>query len=251
MTKIVECVPNFSAGRRPEIVAQIRSTPRFITPPPLESGDRLSRREFERRYEARPDLKKAELIEGVVYMPSPVHYKGHGHPHLQIITWLGVYVAATPGAQAADNATVRLDRNNEVQPDVLLRMATAGRSRLTDDDYLEGAPELLIEIAGSSATIDLYDKLKIYQRNGVQEYIVWQVYEERLDWFQLIDDGYQPLPPDDAGVIRSQVFPGLWLNVNALLDNKLAEALATLQLGLQSPEHAAFIAQLATSSQGS
>ena len=217
-------------------LATQRAAPRFITPPPLEPGDRLSRREFERRYAALPGLKKAELIEGVVFMPSPVHYKGHGQPHLQIITWLGIYVAATPGVQAADNTTVRLDLNNEMQPDVLLRLAAAGRgrSRLTDDDYIEGAPELLIEIAGSSATIDLHDKLKVYQRNGVQEYIVWQVYEDRLDWFQLIDDGYQPLEPDEAGVSRSRVFPGLWLHVPALLDGDLAKVLAQLQIGLNS-----------------
>lgn len=229
-----------------------RTTPRFSTLPPLEPGDRLSRREFERRYEAMPDLKKAELIEGVVFMPSPVHYKGHGQPHSHIIGWLVQYCAVTPGVQAADNTTLRLDRNNEVQPDVLLRIASGklSSSRLTDDDYLEGAPELLIEIAGSSATIDLYDKLKVYQRNGVQEYIVWQVYEEQLAWFQLIDDSYQPLTPDESHLIRSQVFPGLWLNVNALLDGKLSEVLATLQLGLQSPEHAAFIRHLTTSAQG-
>lgn len=226
-----------------------RAAPRFTTPP-LESGDRLSRREFERRYEAMPGLKKAELIEGVVFMPSPVHYKGHGQPHSHVITWLGVYVASTPGVQAGDNATVRLDRNNEVQPDVLLRITSSelGRSRITDDDYIEGAPELLIEIAGSSATIDLYDKLKVYQRNGVQEYIVWQVYEERLDWFQLIDDGYQPLESDEAGVSRSRVFPGLWLNVPALLDGDLARVLAQLQIGLNSTEHADFLTRLAPKS---
>jgi Uma2 family endonuclease len=223
-----------------------RAAPRFITPPPLEPGDRLSRREFERRYEAMPDLKKAELIEGVVLIPSPVRYKAHGQPHSQIIGWLGVYVAATPGVQAADNTTVRFDRDNEVQPDVLLRIAAAGRgrSRLTDDDYLEGAPELLIEIAGSSATIDLYDKLKVYQRNGVQEYLVWQVYEDRLDWFQLVDDSYQPLESDEAGISRSRVFPGLWLHVPALLDGDLAKVLAQLQIGLNSAEHADFLTRL-------
>jgi len=226
------------------------AAPRFVTPPPLEPGDRLSRREFERRYEAMPGLKKAELIEGVVFMPSPVHYKGHGQPHSHIIGWLVQYCAATPVVQVADNTTVRLDRDNEVQPDVLLRITSSelGRSRLTDDDYIEGAPELLIEIAGSSATIDLYDKLKVYQRNGVQEYIVWQVYEERLDWFQLIDDGYQPLDPDEAGVSRSHVFPGLWLNVPALLDGDLAKVLAQLQIGLNSSEHADFLTRLAPKS---
>ena len=230
--------------------ASKRAAPRFITPPPLESGDRLSRREFERRYEARPDLKKAELIEGVVHMPSPVHHASHSKPHAHLIGWLVAYCAATPGVDLDDNVTVRLDQINEVQPDALLRLET-GQSRISADDYIEGAPELVAEIASSSAAIDLHRKLRVYLRSGVQEYLVWRTLDGQLDWFELREDEYVPLLPDEAGVIRSQVFPGLWLNVNALLDSKLAEALATLQLGLQSPEHAAFIAQLATSSQGS
>src|SRR2546427_3449968 len=84
--------------------------------PPLEGGDRLTRSEFERRYDAMPQLKKAELIEGVVYMPSPVRCKSHGQPHGQIMSWVGVYSAATPGVDFADNATLRLDPDNEPQP---------------------------------------------------------------------------------------------------------------------------------------
>ena len=218
-----------------------------IAPPPLESGDRLTRREFERRYHAMPHIKKAELIEGVVYMPSPVRAENHGKPHGQVITWLGTYGAATPGVYLADNTTVRLDIDNEVQPDALLRLepAAGGHSQIGEDDYVEGPPELIVEIAGSSASIDLGDKLKAYRRNGVPEYIVWQVYDRRTDWFTFAEGEYIPLTPDESGVIHSQVFPGLWLAVAALLEGDLAKVLAELQEGLETAEHAAFVERLA------
>ncbi len=239
-------------------MAQVATTPtqapsdrprRSLQPavtPPLETGDRLALREFERRYQAMPRLKKAELIEGVVYMPSPVHFESHAEPHANLMTWLGHYRAAAPGVRMGDNATVRLDADNEVQPDGLLRLepSQGGRSHITEDNYLAGAPELVIEIAASSATIDLTDKLRVYRRNGVQEYIVWQVYDERLDWFQLREGEYARLTPDAEGVIYSQVFPGLRLNVKAMLEGDLAAVLADLQKGLATNEHRAFIERL-------
>lgn len=219
--------------------------------PPLESGDRLTRREFERRYDAMPHVKKAELIEGVVYMPSPVRCKSHGKPHGRIISWAGAYCAATPGADFADNATLRLDPDNEPQPDAILWIDTAagGRSHISDDDYLEGAPELVFEVAASSASYDLHDKLKVYRRNGVQEYVVWRVYDRQVDWFKLEAEKYTPLRPDGDGLIRSQIFPGLWLSVPALLNDDLARVLAELQKGLSSAEHAAFVERLTATKQ--
>lgn len=219
-----------------------------ISIPPLTSGDRLTRREFERRYAATPEKFKAELIEGVVYVASPVRFMSHGAPHLQLATWLGTYCALTPLVTMADNATVRLDPFNEVQPDAFLRVdPTAGRrSRITDDDYIEGAPELIVEVAASSATYDLREKKTVYQRNGVREYIVWQIYERRLDWFALQEDEYEQLLPDVDKIMRSQVFPGLDLNVAALLDGDLAQVLATVQAGVQTAEHAAFVERLRT-----
>lgn len=212
--------------------------------PPLENGDRLTRPEFERRYEAMPHLKKAELIEGVVYVPSPVRYEQHGRPNFGLETWLGVYSAATPGVMGASNTTVRLDLDNEVQPDVLLRLEEGGRSRISPDGYVEGAPELVVEVAASSASYDLHDKLRVYRRNGVQEYVVWRVLDGCLDWFALREGSYQRLEPDEAGVLRSEVFPGLWLAGPALLAGDLAAVLATLQEGLATPEHAAFVERL-------
>ena len=219
----------------------------MTAPPPLESGDRLTRREFERRYSAMLYGKKAELVEGVVHMPTPVHAGNHGRPHAQVMTWLGTYCAATSGVDLLDNATVRLDIDNEVQPDALLRLepAAGGRSRVSEDDYIEGPPELIVEIAGSSASIDLRDKLRVYQRNGVQEYIVWQVYDRRIDWFHLTEGEYTLLALDESGVIRSQVFPGLHLAVPALLDGDLAQVLSVLQQGLATAGHTEFAARLA------
>lgn len=212
--------------------------------PPLENGDHLTRYEFERRYEARPDIEKAELIERVVYMPSPVRAKSHGRPHGQIITWLGVYSAATPGVEFYDNVTVRLDLDNEPQPDALLRLEAGGGSRVSAEDYIEGAPELIVEIAASSVSYDLHEKRRVYRRNGVQEYVVWRVYDKQVDWFRLERDEYIPLMPDESNVVHSQVFPGLCLAVQALLVSDLATVLAELQKGLGTPEHETFIERL-------
>jgi Uma2 family endonuclease len=214
--------------------------------PPLDAGDHLSLLEFERRYEARPEIKKAELIDGVVYMPSPARFTEHAQPHGQMITFLGLYSAATPGVQLGDNATVRLDLETEVQPDGLLRLEpqVGGRSRVTADHYLEGPPELVLEIAASSASYDLHAKLRVYQRSGVEEYIAVQVYERRIDWLRLREGVYQPLQPAALGILCSEIFPGLCLNTAAFWAGDMAQVLATLQEKLHSPEHAAFIASL-------
>ena len=214
--------------------------------PLLESGDRLTRAEFERRYAAMPALKKAELVEGVVYVPSPVRAETHGEPHSMIVTWLGVYRAATPGVRLADNATVRLDLDNEPQPDALLRIepAAGGRSRIDEEGYIQGPPELVVEVAASSASIDRHAKLHVYRRNGVGEYVVWQVLDRRLEWFALREGVYDPLPPDARGVIHSVVFPGLRLALPALLDGDLAGVLAEQQAALGSDEHRHFVDSL-------
>lgn len=215
------------------------------TIPPLENGDRLTRHEFEKRYEAMSQIK-AELIEGVVYMSSPVRARRHGVPHALVITWLGVYRAATPGVMLCDNATVRLDLDNEPQPDALLRIdpSVGGQSRISDDDYIEGAPELIVEIAASTASYDLHDKLRVYRRNGVQEYLIWQVYDRQLNWFRLKEGEYVPLEPDANGAIRSEIFPGLCLAVSALINGDLAGVLAVVQQGLATEEHGNFVNRL-------
>lgn len=196
--------------------------------PPLENGDRLSRAEFERRYAAMPQLKKAELIEGVVYMAAATRAQQHGNPHGLIMGWLAVYHAATPGTYLADNTTVLLDLDNEPQPDALLRWED-GNSRITENDYIEGPPELIVEISASSVSYDLNDKLRAYRRNGVQEYMVWQIYEDEIVWYQLLEGEYVALEVDSTGLIASQVFPGLKLDLEAMKNRDLATVLARLQ----------------------
>ncbi|WGV25742.1 Uma2 family endonuclease [Halotia branconii] len=221
------------------------TTSKLLTIPPLENGDKLTRTEFERRYQAMPNLKKAELIEGVVYLASPVRAKKHGKPHASIIGWLVAYEAATPGVETLDNATVRLDFDNEPQPDALLRIEVGGQSTISQDGYVEGATELIVEIAASSVSIDLNQKLKVYRRNGVQEYLVWRVDESQFDWFRLNEGEYIQVEPNSNGLICSQVFPGLWLDKTALLAANLAKVLEVLQQGLASQEHQDFVQVLA------
>lgn len=213
--------------------------------PLLENGDRLMREEFERRYNAMPHLKKAELIEGRVSMSSAVRMS-HSGAHAKIMAWLSAYWVYTPGIELHDNATVRMDEENEPQPDALLRIEAddLATSWVSEDDYLEGAPELIVEIAGSSVSHDLYEKFEVYQRRSVKEYLVWQLYENRLDWFVLQQGQYTSLTPDNDGIIRSRTFPGLFLAVEALLSGDMATVLAVLQQGLQTKEHVAFVAYL-------
>ncbi len=214
--------------------------------PPLEPGDRLTRDEFERRYQAMPHLKKAELIEGIVYMPSPVRMYRHGIPQAHLITWLGTYSAATPGVVSADNTTARLDLDNEPQPDamMLIEPGRGGQVRISDDDYVEGAPELVAEIASSSVSFDLHTKFHVYRRCGIKEYVVWRVIDRAIDWFVLSAGAYERLDPAKDGLLKSRIFAGLWLDPQALIAGDLARVLAVVGAGIASSEHAAFAASL-------
>jgi Uma2 family endonuclease len=213
---------------------------------PLENGDRLTRDEFERRYEAMPGSTKAELVEGVVYVPSPVRFRRHSGPHADLIGWLTVYRAHTPGVLVGDNGTVRLDLDNETQPDafLLLDPACGGQATIDADDYVAGAPELVAEISSSSDSYDLHTKLNAYRRNGVKEYVVWRVLDRAIDWFILRGSNFERLPLSPVGIYQSEEFPGLKLDSAALLGGDMATVLRVLQEGIQSPEHAAFLAKL-------
>jgi hypothetical protein len=217
-----------------------------LPPPPLENGDRLTRDEFERRYNAMPWLKKAELIEGEVYMPSPVRLEQHAGPDADLLWWLVHYRAFTPGTRAAGNCTIRLDLENEPQPDgaLLTLPSHGGKAKISEDDYIEGSPELLGEISASTVIIDLNKKFHVYRRNHVQEYIVWRVQDAAIDWFVLRGEDFERLQPDAAGLYRSEVFPGLWLDAAAMMRGDLATVLERLQEGMRSPEHTAFVAKL-------
>ena len=200
---------------------------------PLENGDRLSRDEFEKRYAEGPD-SRAELIEGIVYMAAALRFRSHGKPHSQLNGWLLVYQALMPGTELGDAPSVRLDLGNEPQPDLVLIWDTdrGGQTRISVDDYIEGAPEFIAEISASTVSIDLGAKKTAYERNGVQEYLVWRVLDQEIDWFWLEDDRYSLLQADSDGITRSRIFPGLWLDRSALLRGEMNRVLEVVRQGV-------------------
>jgi Uma2 family endonuclease len=216
--------------------------------PPLRAGDRLTADEFRRRYEAMPEVKNAELIDGEVFMPSPVAHETHGGPHVDAAAWLGHYKAYTPGTDAGDNSTVRLDDDNEPQPDLslIIRPEFGGQIELDADGYVVGSPELVVEVAASSVGIDRNRKFEMYRRFAVREYVILRTEDEELDWFVRRGRRFVPLAPDKAdGLLKSVTFPGLWLDAPALVRRDLRAVLDALTRGVQSPEHAKFVKRLA------
>ncbi len=231
----------------PTIETRRQPSPKRERIPQLHQGDHLTATEFERRYNAMPEIWKAELVEGVVHMPSPVRHEEHGAPHFNVVGWLALYKAWTPGLDGGDNSTLHLDMDNMPQPDAFLRILPdfGGHSKISTDGYVVDAPELIAEVAASSVSYDLHDKFNAYRRNGVQEYLVWRVEEVEIDWFKLVEGRYDRLAPAADGIYRSEVFPGLWLDAAGLLENDLAKVLQVLQAGIASPEHAEFVKRLA------
>jgi Putative restriction endonuclease len=213
--------------------------------PELVRGDFLSREEFLRRWEAMPRIKRAELIGGVVYMPSPVSLE-HGDTESSLGTWLGVYGAATPGCRPSHDTTWLMGEDDAPQPDLSLRILPeyGGQSHV-DGRYASGAPEFLAEVCISSTAYDLHQKLGVYQEAGVLEYLAVLMRERQIRWHRLVNGRFEVGPPPADAVYRSAAFPGLWLDAAALLAGDLARVLAVLQQGIQSPEHAAFVQQLA------
>jgi hypothetical protein len=219
-------------------------------PPELQSGDRMTQQEFHAAYERMPEDFKAELIGGIVYVASPRGRRHgtnrrHGTHHPILSSALVAYQGHTPGVEVGDNTTVLLGDESEPQPDLYLRILPefGGQSKTTDDDYVRGAPELVAEMAHSSRAIDLHAKRRDYARYGVREYLVLTLDDRRLRWFDLPSD--RELPPDGDGVCRLRTFPGLWVHADALVAKDYARLMATLQQGLASPDHAAFVEQLA------
>jgi hypothetical protein len=191
-----------------------------------------------------PDLKRAELLDGVVRLfhcgtaPS-------GTARAAVAGWLGFYHFVTPGTQGSVRASVRLDDDNMTQPDALLRVVHGGSSRVHADDILAGPPELVADVWRPSAGYNLGVKKDIYFRHGVREYLVWRVDDGAVDWFALRPTGYELLPVGADGIVRSEVFPGLWLDPAALVAGDGPALLRAAQLGHGSPEHAAFVRRLA------
>ena len=214
--------------------------------PLLRDGDRLTADEFLRRYERMPNVKKAELVEGIVLMASPVS-RTHAKQHTRIGYWLTTYQLATEGVESLDNATVLLDKDNTFQPDVTLATLPecGGRTKIDPTTYLDGGPELVAEVAVSTTRPDAGRKRRVYERLGAVEYILWRVYDEAIDWWTLRDGQYVAVEPDPAdGLLKSVVYPGLWLDKAAMLHGDMPAVLAALQLGLASPGHAEFATRL-------
>ena len=209
----------------PLVASPVRSSRRI---PPLENGDHLTAAEFLRRYKAMPKLEKAELIQGIVYMASPVRATQHGVPDNLIQTWLGTYAATHPGVHAATNTTLQLGPEDTPQPDGLL-YRVGGPCAPDDEGYLAGPPDLVVEIASSSVSRDAREKLVTYRRAQIPEYLLWRVDDEAIDWFHLEDDEYRPLNPGEDGLVESRVLPGLRLNVPAALRLDTAAVLAALR----------------------
>jgi hypothetical protein len=221
------------------------------TIPPLENGDCLTRAEFERRYDATPHVTRAELIEGHVFLPGPVRPRQHSFALSMLSSCLDGYEKGTSGVQARTNGRVRLDIDNEFQPDAFLivRPEHGGRVQMGEDNYIDGAPELVAEVATSSVSYNLGRKLNVYRRCGVREYIVWRVLDRQIDWFVNCKGQFESMPSSRDGILRSKVFPGLWLYPSALVQAEMAKVMSILDRGLQSPEHADFMARLAHSGQ--
>ncbi|MGC1273508.1 MAG: Uma2 family endonuclease [Planctomycetaceae bacterium] len=204
----------------------------------------MSREEFHRLYEQTPDHFKAELVGGTVYVASPVSLL-HSRPHSFLHNALLSYESRTPGVQTLDNATVLLADESEPQPDLALRILPehGGQSKTTPDRrYVVGAPELVIEVAYSTRSIDVHAKRSDYARNGVQEYIVWIVDDGVFARFNLVEDVEQPAGPE--GILTSFQFPGLWIDGHAVREEDLARLTSTLEAGLATPEHAVFVQRL-------
>jgi Uma2 family endonuclease len=211
--------------------------------PLLENGDRMTQAEFHRRYESYPEDIKFELVEGVVYMASPLR-RAHGKYHVQLAVLLALYESKTPGVEVLDNVTTILGEESEPQPDLALRVLAAcdGRSRATADDYIQGPPELIAEVAYSTRSLDLHQKRRDYERAGVLEYLVLCVEESAIHWFQFEKD--TELQADRKDVFHSQAFPGLWIDSDAVLALDHARAARVLRKGLASAEHRTFVRRL-------
>jgi hypothetical protein len=218
---------------------------------PLENGEHLDAEEFLRRYEASPEVKKAELIQGRVYMAIPVSTEHHGLPENILQGWVSLFSSATPGVEGVTNSTVCLGFKNVPQPDVFLQLRPeyGGQSHIDEKGYTVGPPELAVEIAASSSNIDSHEKRDAYLEAGIREYLLWRTFDQQVDWWFLQERQYLPIQPDARGVLRSKIFPGLWLDSVALLKRDRSRIIECLQEGIASPEHKRFLDELAKRAQ--
>lgn len=212
----------------------------------LENGARMDQPTFHKLYQQTPEGFRAQLIGGVVYvMASPVSPR-HARPHLWIGHWLCLYTGDTPGVEGFDNVTNILGADSEPQPDVcLVVQADYGGRAVVTKDAVVGPPDLVVEIALSSRTIDLGQKKSDYEKAGVGEYLVIRVVDETAEWYRRGPKGFINHLPGADGIFRSELFPGLWLDPKTLFEPTVKPLVAVSRKGLASPEHAAFVAALA------
>ena len=209
----------------------------------LRDGERMDRESFHRRYEVLPETVKAELIGGVVHMAAAMRVPHAEHADL-LRTWLTIYRFATPGVRGGGDATVLLGDDSEPRPDGLLWIE-GGQARVDDKSYLAGPPELVAEVADSTAPTDLGAKRHDYERHGVSEYLVLVLPKRQVVWFvRDSGGGYAEMSRDEDGLLRSRVFPGLWLDPDAFFRLDGNRVLEVLRCGTSSPEHAAFAESL-------
>jgi Uma2 family endonuclease len=225
--------------------------PRTRSLPPLENGDQLDQPTFHARYEAMPEDCRAELIGGIVYMPSPQKVP-HSTGQRLVARWLDEYAEATPGTDTLLNNTTILGPDSEPEPDACLFVAPGygGQVRVDEDEYLRGAPELIVEVSSSTESIDLHRKKRDYEKAGVREYVVLALRMQQVFWFIRQRGKYRETPLPADGIFRSRVFPGLWLDAEAVLSDQRRRVLAALKQGLAAPEHVAFAARLAKQASG-
>ena len=170
----------------------------------------------------------------------------HSDPQGQLMTLVGTYRAATPGVLSGGESSLRLDMDNMPQPDVYMMIAPerGGQATIDVDRYLHGAPELLGEIAVTTASYDLHQKMDVYRRSGAREYIVWRTLDKAIDYFVSRAGRFERLQADGKGVWRSESFPGFWVDGKSLLAGDLRTALDVLHEGIRAPEHAQFVQRL-------
>jgi hypothetical protein len=215
--------------------------------PPLADGQLVSLEEFEQRFDATPDLKHAELLDGVAYL----RHDGRafaGSCRAALIGWLGVYSASTRFLLPGAHGHVALDDRNELQPDAILavRPEAGGTVVLDATGVVRSAPDFAADVFTTTNATLLPKRIAAHERGGTLEYLVWYAEHKCVDWLVRERGEFVAMNPDPAdGLLKSVAFPGLWLDATALLNGDLDTVLAALQRGLASAEHKAFVSQLA------
>jgi Uma2 family endonuclease len=210
--------------------------------PLLANGDRMKQAEFHRLYELYDEDTKIELVGGIVYMSSPL-----SRSHSDCAGRLGYaferYAEDTPGVEVLHNATTILGEESEPQPDLGLRVLPEFGGRSWDEGiYVGGAAELFAEIAYSSRALDLHAKLRDYRAAGVLEYLVVLIEDQEVRWFHFPSDS--EIRPNRQGIAKSRVFPGLWIDVPALLRLDSRALRKAVEAGSRSKPHASFVRRL-------